>query len=62
MGNVYASQKAPTPPSDRISSALPLPPLQPEITKPDVASLSEKNIDNPGTIEELHKKCKGTRH
>lgn len=51
MGNVLASSKPPVPEND-----FGLPPLR-SYPKEDDAK-SEK-IENPGTMEELHKKCKG---
>lgn len=57
MGNVHASApklEPDLPPSPPMG--LNLPPLQTDISSSD--SSSSKGIENPGTIEELHKKCK----
>ncbi len=59
MGNVHASSpklNAETlPPSPPIG--LNLPPLQTELTKD--SNEVPKGVENPGSIEDLHKKCKG---
>lgn len=58
MGNVHASApklEPDLPPSPPMG--LNLPPLQPEVA-PSTSS-STRNIENPGSVEELHKKCKG---
>lgn len=59
MGNVHAASPklepetlTPNPPM-----GFHLPPLQPEI--PPSKSSNSNTIENPGSIEELHKKCKG---
>ena len=49
MGNVHASSPKSSEPS---FSAAPTPPLSEEKCTPD-------NLENPGSVEELHKKCKG---
>lgn len=53
MGNVLAASADP-------KSGVAAPP---PFTPPTLASLESKkssNLENPGTYEELHKKCKGT--
>lgn len=58
MGNVHASApklEPDLPPSPPMG--LNLPTLQPEPSPSE--PLNSKNGTNPGTIEELHKKCKG---
>lgn len=58
MGNVHASSKSGTETLSRTPPlGLNLPPLQTDLTKNNT-NLS-KDIENPGSIEELHKKCKG---
>ena len=56
MGIVHASA-APPPPPPSLSSELP-----PSLVKKDFpkASNGVDRLENPGTIEDLHKKCKGT--
>jgi hypothetical protein len=46
MGNVLASGPPPPPP-----------PLPPKI----IVDVEEKPLENPGTVEDLHKKTKGIR-
>lgn len=60
MGNVQASAKPVT------SSIIPPPSSSPEINPESSLSQSELDnktnyvkLENPGTMEELHKKCKG---
>uniref|UniRef100_A0A1B6CVH6 Uncharacterized protein n=1 Tax=Clastoptera arizonana TaxID=38151 RepID=A0A1B6CVH6_9HEMI len=50
MGNVLASSKPPLPEKD-----IGLPPLK---TYPKDEDNNNEKIENPGTVEELHKKCK----
>lgn len=49
MGNAYPSSQKSPPPPDSFPSLNPDKPLQ---------SLSEEKLENPGSLEELHKKCK----
>lgn len=58
MGNVQASAKPVT------SSIIPPVPVSPEINpESNLSELDNKTnyvkLENPGTMEELHKKCKG---
>ena len=54
MGNVHASSQAASPP---------LPPVPPQSPKEPEATQIKPSIEtdqlNPGTIEDLHRKCKG---
>ncbi|XP_055612269.1 mitochondrial import receptor subunit TOM40 homolog 1-like [Uranotaenia lowii] len=53
MGNVLAASKP------IAASGLPPPPAEPSIAEvPTATSESDKPLDNPGSMEELHKKCK----
>lgn len=51
MGNVHASSNLPPMPPNM--TPIP-PPTTPQKLPP------EERIENPGSVEELHKKCKGT--
>ena len=57
MGNVHASSSVP-PPS---MGLVPPPPVN--LSPPPEVDIKPKptNVNNPGTMEDLHKKCKG-RH
>jgi len=60
MGNVIAASTAPPPPPPP-----PSPGLMPNLGKQDssagvfASNETPSQIENPGTIEDLHKKCKG---
>lgn len=62
MGNVLATSEksAGIPP---LSAPPPAPyPTQPSIyTKDETKANAEKPLENPGTMDELHKKCKGLK-
>lgn len=61
MGNVLAASAPPPPPPPP-----PGPGLMPNLGKPDPSTdvyaptEASSQVENPGTIEDLHKKCKGT--
>lgn len=56
MGIVHAAS-APPPPPPSLSPELP-----PSLAKKDLTAALDgvERLENPGTIEDLHKKCKGT--
>ena len=57
MGNVHAASAPPPPPPSSLSPELP-----PSLAKKDLPTSLDgsERLENPGTIEDLHKKCKGT--
>lgn len=57
MGNVNALSAPPSPPSPA-----PPPPLSPTSTQGTTPSKIDgcNGLENPGPLEELHRKCKGT--
>lgn len=62
MGNVSASAKALPNTVPSTPSGLPELPKDLEATSDTNKSHNDDDRGNPGTMEELHKKCKGKRH
>lgn len=61
MGNVSASAKPLTSNVPATPSGLPELPKDLETTSDTNKSHNDEDRGNPGTMEELHKKCKGKR-
>lgn len=55
MGNVHAASSPPPPPPPTAPPGVPL--FSPKLE--EIHSAAQVTIDNPGPLEELHRKCKG---
>lgn len=54
MGNVHAASAPPPPPPINLT-----PPVIPKEQSLDNVKLESPRLQNPGTVEEIHKVCKG---